>query len=135
MANPRTVASLRETQGGDRPNRVECIKLWSGGNMTVVVVTQKSKTKISNDMSADLAAARLVDALGDIQARKFALQQQQNARRARSRRRFTFWSAVESEIKVVNLTSATRDHGARVTWHDKCITPGLSRQTFMPSVP
>jgi len=50
-------------------------------------------------MNEELAAALLVDALGHIQAYKHALREQQNGRRARSRKRFAFWMNVASEIK------------------------------------
>jgi hypothetical protein len=66
--------------------------------MTVIVVTPNTKPRISYKMPVDLAAMRLIDAMGNPRSRKFALQEQQNARRARSRKRFSFWVAVASEI-------------------------------------
>ena len=66
--------------------------------MSVVVVTPNSKPRISYKMPVDLAATRLIGALGSTQSHKRAMQEQQNARRARSRKRFSFWVAVASEI-------------------------------------
>jgi hypothetical protein len=50
-------------------------------------------------MSGEAAAAILVATHGSVKAHRQALLEQQNARRARSRKRFSFWLGVESEIK------------------------------------
>jgi len=71
--------------------------------MTALVVSRNTEPTVSYKMNEDLAASLLVEGLGHIQAHRRALREQQNARRARSRKRFAFWMSVASEIK--NLKS------------------------------
>ena len=54
--------------------------------------------RVSHTMSVPIVVERLRDQHGGEKARKLALLEQQKARRARSRRRFDFWSAVADQI-------------------------------------
>jgi hypothetical protein len=54
--------------------------------------------KVSHFMRVDAVVSVLVSTHGEAAARSRALREQQNARRARSRRRYEFWGAVASEI-------------------------------------
>ena len=65
-------------------------------------------------MSVPIVVERLRDQHGGEKARKLALLEQQKARRARSRKRFDFWSAVANQIgrreangSIVARSSAT----------------------------
>jgi len=49
-------------------------------------------------MDVDAVVSILLEEHGNTKARGKALREQQNARRARSRKRFAFWVAVASEI-------------------------------------
>jgi hypothetical protein len=49
-------------------------------------------------MDVDAVVSILLEEHGNTKARERALREQQNARRARSRKRFAFWVAVASEI-------------------------------------
>ena len=62
----------------------------------------------SHYMSVDAAADLLVEAHGDAKAHKEAWLGQQRARRARSRKRFTFWSAVAAKIEERRANSSLR---------------------------
>lgn len=64
-------------------------------------------------MSVGQAAAILVATHGDAQAQRQAWQGQQNARRARSRKRFSFWLEVESEIKRLVSLPLNDSEGAQ----------------------
>ena len=61
--------------------------------------SRNPKPAVSNRISVEQAATILIAAHGNAQAQRQAWREQQNARRARSRRRFLFWVGVESEIK------------------------------------
>jgi len=54
---------------------------------------------ISHYMKAPIAAALLRERYGDAKAQSIALRKQREARRARSRRRFKFWTEVTSTIE------------------------------------
>ena len=54
---------------------------------------------VSHNMSVPAAVERLSLLHGEMKARKFALKEQQKARRARSRKRFHFWGAVAELIE------------------------------------
>jgi hypothetical protein len=56
-------------------------------------------------MNVEAAAAILVATHGSVKAHRQALLEQQNARRARSRKRFSFWLGVESEVKKLASNS------------------------------
>jgi hypothetical protein len=79
--------------------------------MNALVVSRNTEPRVSYKMNEDLAAALLVDAVGHIRAHRRALREQQNARRARSRKRFAFWMRVESEI--TDLEPACDENGKR----------------------
>jgi hypothetical protein len=53
---------------------------------------------ISHMTSISAAVERLRSQHGGLKARKLALQEQQKARRARSRKRFDFWGAVADQV-------------------------------------
>ena len=53
----------------------------------------------SHYMGVDAAADLMVEEHGDAKAHKEVWLEQQSARRARSRRRFAFWSAVAEKIE------------------------------------
>ena len=53
---------------------------------------------VSHYMDVDSVVSILLEEHGNTKARERALREQQNARRARSRKRFAFWVAVASEI-------------------------------------
>ena len=53
---------------------------------------------VSHYMDVDAVVSILLEEHGNTKAHEKALREQQNARRARSRRRFAFWVAVASEI-------------------------------------
>ena len=53
---------------------------------------------VSHYMDVDAVVSILLEEHGNTKARGKALREQQNARRARSRKRFAFWVAVASEI-------------------------------------
>ena len=53
---------------------------------------------VSHYMDVDAVVSILLEEHGNTKARERALREQQNARRARSRKRFAFWVAVASEI-------------------------------------
>lgn len=57
---------------------------------------------VSHFMKVPIAVALLRDQHGEANARKFALKEQQRARRARSRRRFAFWGDVVAQIEEGN---------------------------------
>jgi hypothetical protein len=61
--------------------------------------SRNQKPVVSYRMSVEQAAAILIAAHSDVQAQRHAWLEQQNARRTRSRKRFSFWLGVESEIK------------------------------------
>ena len=65
-----------------------------------VAVSRNPKPAISRRMSAAAAAIILVGTHGNVKAHRQAQLEQQNARRARSRKRFAFWVAVASAIQV-----------------------------------
>jgi hypothetical protein len=54
--------------------------------------------EVSHRMKVDAAVSTLVSAQGDAKARRRAILEQHNARRARSRRRYEFWVAVAAGI-------------------------------------
>ena len=59
-----------------------------------------AKTRTASHFMKPTVAAELLRAQhGEENARKIALQEQQRARRARSRRRFEFWDAVVAQIE------------------------------------
>ena len=60
--------------------------------------------KVSHFMKVPVAAELLRTQHGEAGARKFALQEQLKARRARSRRRFIFWAAVAAQIEHELMT-------------------------------
>jgi hypothetical protein len=64
-----------------------------------LAVSRHQKPAVSYRMSVEQAAVILVETRGNAQAQRQAWREQQNARRARSRKRFSFWLRVESEIK------------------------------------
>jgi hypothetical protein len=53
---------------------------------------------VSHYMNAPAAAARLCARHGELDARKIALNEQRIAKRARSKRRFAFWTEVATQI-------------------------------------
>jgi hypothetical protein len=67
---------------------------------------------ISLGMETREAAQLLVQTLGAQKALRETLGEIQSARRARNRRRFTFWTAVAAEIEALDLTHPTADGGA-----------------------
>jgi len=69
--------------------------------------TPKTRT-VSHFMRVPTAVVLLRAQHGEENARKIALQEQQKARRARSRRRFEFWGAVATQIEH-DLTALRTD--------------------------
>ena len=76
--------------------------------MTGLADSRNQKPAVSYRMSVQQAAAILIAGRGDVQARRHAWWEQQNARRARSRKRFSFWLGVESEIKKLEISTCAR---------------------------
>ena len=64
--------------------------------------------EVSRDIRVDAVVAELVPEHGEAKARNRALREQQGARRARSRKRYTFWVAVASGIDA----RAANAHGS-----------------------
>ena len=61
---------------------------------------------VSHFMKAPAAAALLRAQYGEAEARKIALTEQRRARRARSKRRFAFWTDVAAQIENGNCNNA-----------------------------
>jgi hypothetical protein len=61
---------------------------------------------VSHFMKIPAAVELLRAQHGESQARKVALTEQRKARRARSKRRFTFWAEVAAQIKNGNCNNA-----------------------------
>jgi hypothetical protein len=57
-------------------------------------------------MKATVAVALLREQYGEAIARKIALTEQRRAKRARSKRRFAFWTDVAARIENVSLNNA-----------------------------
>ncbi len=66
-------------------------------------------------MSVPIVVERLRDQHGGEKARKLALLEQQKARRARSRKRFDFWSAVANQIGRREALPCTTSIGGDLT--------------------
>jgi hypothetical protein len=62
--------------------------------------------RVSHFMKAPLAVALLREQHGEANARKIALTEQRRAKRARSKRRFAFWSEVAAQIENGNCNNA-----------------------------
>jgi hypothetical protein len=62
-------------------------------------------------MNSDRAAAILLDEVGTVEARQIALTGQRSARRARSRKRFAFWTAVAAAIEGAREPQLTGEPG------------------------
>jgi hypothetical protein len=62
--------------------------------------------RVSHFMKAPLAVALLREQYGEAIARKIALTEQRRAKRARSKRRFAFWTDVAARIENVSLNNA-----------------------------
>jgi hypothetical protein len=62
---------------------------------------------VSHHMELNAAVSILISEHGDDRAHRVALREQQNARRARSRKRFEFWITVASEIDARKVPKAT----------------------------
>jgi hypothetical protein len=62
--------------------------------------------RVSHLMKAPVAVTLLRDRHGEAIARKIALTEQRRAKRARSKKRFAFWSEVAARIENGNCNSA-----------------------------
>jgi hypothetical protein len=74
-------------------------------------------------METRKAAQLLVQTLGAQKALRETLGEKQSARRARNRRRFTFWTAVAAEIEALDLTHRNTDGRATPAPATAAITP------------
>jgi hypothetical protein len=59
---------------------------------------QTQESHVSHFMKPAAAVARLCAQHGELGAREIALKEQRRAKRARSKRRFVFWSEVATQI-------------------------------------
>ena len=77
---------------------------------------QAGDRDVSHFMRPPAAVARLCAQHGEVGAREIALKEQRRAKRARSKRRFVFWSEVATQITHAPAQSATFLASLSVDW-------------------